>query len=121
MKNKSKQKDKIVAKKLDKKEYKPKIRIKVKSYDHRIIDEAIKNIIESLKHLDAKIIGPIFLPTEKRKYTVLRSSFVHKDSRDQYEKRTHKRLIDIIDFNPKVIEKLTGLDLPAGVDIEIKM
>ena len=101
--------------------YKPRIRIKVKSYDHRIIDEALRSIIESISRSKAKIIGPIFLPTQKKKYTVLRSSFVHKDSRDQFEKRVHKRLIDIIDFNKETLEILTSLHLPAGVDVEIKM
>ena len=71
--------------------YKPKIRIKVKSYDHRVIDEAIKNIVETIKRSDAKVIGPIPLPTDIKKYTVLRSTFVHKDSRDQFETRIHKR------------------------------
>ncbi|MDD3101982.1 MAG: 30S ribosomal protein S10 [Patescibacteria group bacterium] len=102
-------------------DFKPRIRIKVKSYDHRVIDEALKSIIEAVKRSDAKIIGPIFLPTEIKKFTVLRSSFVHKDARDQFEKRIHKRLIDITDFDPKTIETLTSLRLPAGVDIEIKL
>lgn len=101
--------------------YQPRIRIKVKSYDHRVIDEALKGIIEAISRSGAKVIGPIFLPTEKKKYTVLRSPFVHKDSRDQFEKRIHKRLLDIIDFNPQTLEILTGLHLPAGVDVEIKM
>lgn len=100
--------------------YKPKIRIKVKSYDHRVIDEAIKNIVETIKRSGAKVIGPVPLPTDIKKYTVLRSTFVHKDSRDQFETRIHKRLIDIEEFTPKTIELITGLNLPAGVDIEIK-
>jgi len=97
------------------------IRIKVKSYDHRIIDEAIKGIIEAVSRTGAEVIGPVFLPTEKRKYTVLRSSFVHKDSRDQFEKRVHKRLLDIVNFSQKTMETLTSLNLPAGIDVEIKM
>jgi small subunit ribosomal protein S10 len=101
--------------------YKPRIRIKIKSYDHRVIDEALKDIIEAASRSGAKIIGPIFLPTEKKKYTVLRSTFVHKNAQDQYEKRVHKRLLDIFDFNPQTLEILTGLHLPAGVDVEIKM
>lgn len=101
-------------------EYKPRIRIKVRSYDHRIIDEALKNIIETITRSGARAIGPIPLPTEKKKYTVLRATFVHKDARDQYEVRTHKRLIDIVDITPKTIELITSLNLPAGVDIEIK-
>lgn len=116
-----KNKKKAGVKKAKEAEYKPRIRIKVKAYDHRVIDEALKNIIESLRRSGAKIIGPIFLPTEKRKYTVLRSSFVHKDSQDQFETRVHKRLIDIVDFNQQTLETLTGLNLPAGVDVEIKM
>jgi len=101
-------------------EYKPRVRIKIKSYDHKLIDEALKNIIEAIKRSGAQVIGPIFLPTEIRKYTVLKSSFVHKDARDQYEKRTHKRLIEIVNFTPKTIEILTSLNLPAGVEVEIK-
>lgn len=100
---------------------KPRIRIKVKSYDHRVIDEALKEIIEAVSRTGAKVIGPIFLPTEKRKYTVLRSSFVHESSKDQFEKRVHKRLLDIVDFGQETMETLTGLNLPAGVDVEIKM
>jgi len=101
--------------------YQPRIRIKVRSYDHRVIDEALKGIIEAVVRTGAKVIGPIFLPTENKKYTVLRSSFVHKDSRDQFEKRIHKRLIDIVDFGSQTLEVLTSLHLPAGVDVEIKM
>jgi small subunit ribosomal protein S10 len=111
-------------KNIDKKEAdktQPRIRIKVKSYDHRIIDEALKEIIEAISRTGANVVGPIFLPTEKKKYTVIRSSFVHKDSRDQYEKRIHKRLLDIIDFSQETMETLTALHLPAGVDVEIKM
>jgi len=105
----------------DKLDDKPRIRIKVKSYDHRVIDEALKEIISAVSRSGAKIAGPIFLPTIKRKYTVLRSSFVHKNSQDQFEKRTHNRLIDIIEFNPQTLEILRSLNLPAGVDVEIKM
>ena len=116
--------DKIVQKKQSEKQEaknQPRIRIKVKSYDHRIIDEAIKGIIEAVSRTGAEVIGPVFLPTEKRKYTVLRSSFVHKDSRDQFEKRVHKRLLDIVNFSQKTMETLTSLNLPAGIDVEIKM
>jgi len=117
------EKRKKMSEKADEKEaeYKPRIRIKVRSYDHRIIDEALKTIIEAVEHSGAKVIGPIFLPTEKKKYTLLRSSFVHKDSREQFETRVHKRLLDIIDFTAATTEVLTSLNLPAGVDIEIKM
>ncbi|MEK7580009.1 MAG: 30S ribosomal protein S10 [Patescibacteria group bacterium] len=101
--------------------YKNRVRIKIKAYDHRIIDESLKNIVDTIKRTGAKVIGPIPLPTEKRKYTVLRSTFVKKDARDQYEIRTHKRLVDIVDITPQTIEALTNLSLPAGVDVEIKM
>lgn len=102
-------------------DYKPKIRIKIRSYDHRLIDDALKMIIESVERSGAKTIGPVFLPTEKKLYTVMRSSFVHKDARDQYEMRVHKRLIDIIDFTPETVEMLRNLHLPSSVNIEIKM
>ncbi len=101
--------------------YKNRVRIKIKAYDHRIIDESLKNIVDTIKRTGAKAIGPIPLPTDKRKYTVLRSTFVKKDARDQYEIRTHKRLIDLVDITPQTIEALTNLSLPAGVDVEIKM
>jgi len=102
-------------------ESQPRIRIKIKSYDYRVIDDVLKLIIEAVQRSGAKVIGPVFLPTEKKKYTVLKSTFVHKDARDQFEIRTHKRLIDIVNISPKTIETLTGLNLPAGVDVEIKM
>ena len=114
-------KQKLSKNKKDEVKYRPRIRIKVRSYDHRVIDEVLKVIIEAISRSGAKVIGPIFLPTEKKKYTVLRSSFVHKNSRDQFEKRVHKRLLDIIDFGPQTLETLTSLHLPAGVDVEIKM
>ncbi|MDD4606924.1 MAG: 30S ribosomal protein S10 [Patescibacteria group bacterium] len=98
-----------------------KIRIKIKAYDHKIIDQSTKSIIDIAQRTGAQIRGPIPLPTEKRRYTTLRSTFVHKDSREQFEIRTHKRFIDIINPTAKTIESLTSLNLPAGVDIEIKM
>ncbi len=97
------------------------IRIKIKAFDHKIIDQSTKTIIEAALRSGAKVVGPIPLPTEKQKYTVLRSTFVHKNARDQFEMRTHKRLIDIVDPQAKTIDALTSLNLPAGVDIEIKM
>ncbi len=100
---------------------KPKIRIKLRSFDHRLIDAALKTILEVIYNSGAKIIGPIYLPVERKVYTVLRSTFVHKDSREQFEKRIYKRLIDIIDYTPETLEALKTLHLPAGVDIEIKM
>jgi small subunit ribosomal protein S10 len=102
-------------------EVKPRIRIKLKAYDHKIIDQSAKQIVETAERSGAKIAGPVPLPTEIRKFTVNKSTFVHKDSRDQYEMRMHKRLIDILESTPKTIDSLTNLDLPAGVDIEIKM
>lgn len=102
-------------------EPKDRIRIKIKAFDHKIIDQSTKTIMSTVERTGAKAIGPIPLPTEKRKYTVLRSTFVHKDSRDQYEMRVHKRLLDIINLSPKTIDSLTNLSLPAGVDVEIKM
>ena len=102
-------------------EHHQRIRIKIKAYDHKIIDQSTRKIIETTERTGATVKGPIPLPTEKKKYTVLRSSFVHKDARDQYEIRIHKRLIDIIDPSPKTIDSLINLNLPAGVDIEIKM
>ncbi len=102
-------------------EVKPRIRIKIKAYDHKIIDQSAKLIVETAQRSGASIAGPVPLPTEIRRYTVNKSTFVHKDSRDQYEMRIHKRLIDIISPTPKTIDSLTNLDLPAGVDVEIKM
>jgi len=108
-------------KKKEEKEFKQRIRIKIKAFDHKIIDQSTKTIVETIGRSDAQFFGPIPLPTEKRKYTVNRSTFVHKDARDQYEMRIHKRMIDIIDPTAKTIEDLTNLSLPAGVDVEIKM
>lgn len=102
-------------------DFKQKIRIKIKAFDHKIIDQSTKTIIDTAQRSGAQIFGPIPLPTEIKKYTVNRSTFVHKDARDQYEMRTHKRLIDIVEPSAKTIEDLTNLSLPAGVDVEIKM
>jgi small subunit ribosomal protein S10 len=100
---------------------KSKIRIKIKAYDHKLIDQSAKQIVDTAKRSGANVTGPIPLPTEKKKYTVLKSTFVHKDSREQFEMRVHKRLIDITDPTPKTVDALTNLNLPAGVDVEIKM
>lgn len=97
------------------------IRIKIRAYDSRIIDQATKTIIETAERNEAKVVGPVPLPTEKTKVTVLRSTFVHKDAREQYEMRVHKRLIDIVNASPKCVDALMNLNLPAGVDVEIKM
>ncbi len=100
---------------------KSKIRIKIKSYDHKVLDNSCRQIVDTASRFVSKIVGPIPLPTEIKKYTVNRATFVHKDSRDQFELRAHKRLIDILDPNQKVVDALMNLNLPAGVDIEIKM
>ena len=102
-------------------EHRQRIRIKIKAYDHKIIDQSARTIMDTAKRSGADIIGPIPLPTEDNKFTVIRSAFVHKDSREQFEMRIHKRLIDIIEPTPKTIDALMGLNLPAGVDVEIKM
>ena len=100
---------------------KPRLRIKLRAYDHKVIDSSTRQIVETALRYGAEIAGPVPLPTEIHKYTVNRSSFIHKDAREQFETRIHKRLIDILSPNPKVIDALTNLNLPAGVDIEIKM
>lgn len=97
------------------------IRIKIRAYDHKIIDQAARTIIDTAERTGASVRGPVPLPTEKRKYTVNSSTFVHKDARDQFEMRVHKRLIDIVNPTGRTIESLTSLSLPAGVDVEIKM
>lgn len=102
-------------------EVKQRIRIRIRAYDHKIIDQSTRTIIETAQRTGAIVRGPVPLPTERTKYTVNRSTFVHKDAREQYEMRVHKRLVDIYDPTPKTIEALTNLNLPAGVDVEIKM
>jgi len=97
------------------------IRIRLKAFDSRIIDRSVRQIIDTLEKTDVRVIGPVPLPTEIEKITVNRSTFVHKDSREQFERRIHKRLIEIPSPTLKVIDSLRNLDLPAGVDIEIKM
>jgi small subunit ribosomal protein S10 len=100
---------------------KQRIRIRLKAYDHRILDQSAAQIVDTAQNTGARVSGPVPLPTEIAKYTVLRSPFIDKDSREQFEIRTHKRLIDIIEPTPKTVEALTRLNLPAGVDIEIKL
>ena len=102
-------------------EVRPKIRIKLRAYDHKVIDNSARQIVEVALRYGAEVAGPVPLPTETHKYTVNRSSFVHKDAREQFEMRTHKRLIDILSPNQRVIDALTNLNLPAGLDIELKM
>ncbi len=98
-----------------------KIRIVLKSYDHRLIDSAVSIIIDNVKRTGAKIAGPVPLPTKKEIITILRSVHKHKDSREQFERRTHKRLIDLLTPGPKTVETLTALTLPEGVDITLKI
>lgn len=98
-----------------------KLRIRVRAYEHKILDTSVKQIIDTALRFDAKVIGPIPLPTEIKKYTVNRSSFVYKDAREQFEMRMHKRVIDIMNPGAKVIEALTNLSLPSGVSIDVKM
>ena len=100
---------------------KQKIRIKIKSFDHKVIDETSKLIIDNAVRTGAIVAGPIPLPTKIDKFTVLKSTFVHKNAREQFEMRTHSRLIDITESTPHTIESLSNLSLPAGVEIEIKM
>ncbi len=99
----------------------PRVRVKIKAYDHKIIDAATKTIIDTAERNGAKVVGPVPLPTHIQKYSVNRATFVHKTAQEQYEMRTHKRLIDIFDTNPKAIDALMNLNLPSGVDVEIKM
>ena len=98
-----------------------KIRIRLKAYDHEIIDQSTKKIVETVARTQASIRGPIPLPTDKHRYTVIRGPHIDKDSREHFEIRVHKRLIDIIDPNAKTIDSLQRIELPAGVDIEIKI
>jgi|SRR5699024_19138 len=100
---------------------KEKIRIRLKAYDHRVLDQSAEKIVNTAKRSGANVSGPIPLPTDKEIFTVLRSVHVYKSSREQFERRTHKRLIDIVDPTPKTVDSLMRLDLPSGVDIEIKL
>ena len=98
-----------------------KIRIRLKAYDHRVLDQSTSEIVETAKRTGARVAGPIPLPTLKNKWTVLRSPHVDKKSREQFELKTHKRVIDILDSRAQTVDALTKLDLPAGVDVEIKV
>jgi len=98
-----------------------KIRIRLKAYDHRLLDQSTEKIVETAKRTGAKVIGPVPLPVRRNLYCVLRSPHVDKKSREHFEVRTHKRLIDIIEPSPKTVDQLMRLDLPAGVDIEVKL
>ena len=98
-----------------------KLRIRVRAYDSKILDASVKQIIDTALRFDVKVLGPIPLPTEIKKYTVNRAAFVYKNAREQFEMRVHKRLIDIVNPQAKVIEALTNLSLPSGVNIDVKM
>lgn len=107
--------------KKEKTEGKVVLRIRVRAYESKILDASVKQIMDTAMRYDASIVGPVPLPTEIKKYTVNRASFVYKNTREQFEIRVHKRLIDIINPNPKTVEALTNLSLPSGVDIDVKM
>ncbi len=98
-----------------------KLRIRVRAYEHKILDLSVKQIMDTAQRFDAHVVGPVPLPTEIKRWTVNRSTFVYKNAREQFEMRIHKRLIDILSPSPKVVEALTNLDLPAGVTIDVKM
>jgi small subunit ribosomal protein S10 len=98
-----------------------KIRIRLKGYDHRVLDQSVKQIVETAERTGAAVIGPVPLPTKIEKFTVIRGPFIDKDSQEQFEVRTHKRLIDVLEPSSKTIDTLMRLNLPAGVDIEIKL
>jgi len=104
-----------------KEESKVVLRIRIRAYESKILDASVKQIIDTAMRYDAEIVGPVPLPTEIKKYTVNRASFIYKNTREQFEIRVHKRLIDIINPNPKTVEALTNLSLPSGVDIDVKM
>ncbi|MEI6396487.1 MAG: 30S ribosomal protein S10 [Candidatus Taylorbacteria bacterium] len=99
----------------------PHLRIRIRAYEHKILDASLKQIMDTAARYDVEVHGPVPLPTEIKKYTVNRASFIDKNSREQFEMRVHKRLIDIINPNPKVIEALTNMSLPSGVNIDVKM
>lgn len=103
------------------KEQQERLRIRVRAYDHKVIDNSVRQIVEAVKRFGVDVVGPVPLPTEIRKYTVNRSPFVFKNAREQFEMRVHKRVIDIINPNPRIVDALTNLTLPAGVDIEVKV
>lgn len=107
--------------KATKEEVVSKLRIRVRAYEYKILDVSVKQIIDTALRYDAKILGPIPLPTEIKKYTVNRSAFIYKNAREQFEMRVHKRLIDILNPTPKIMEALTNLSLPSGVNIDVKI
>jgi len=100
---------------------KQRIRIKLRAYDHKILDQSVKRIVETIERSGAKICGPIPLPTKISRFSVLRSPFTHKDSQEQFEMKVHKRVIDILESNPKTVDALMGMNLPTGVHVEVKL
>ncbi|HEY9584589.1 MAG TPA: 30S ribosomal protein S10 [Candidatus Paceibacterota bacterium] len=114
-------KKRVAAKLPAKEDVVQKLRIRVRSYEHKVLDASVKQIMDTALRYDAKIVGPVPLPTEIKKYTVNRSSFIYKNSREQFEMRVHRRLIDIINPTGKLIEALTNMSLPSGVNIDVKM
>ncbi len=114
-------KAKAVKKAAPKADASPRLRIRVRAYESKILDASVKQIIDTALRYDVQVLGPVPLPTEIKKYTVNRSSFVYKNAREQFEMRVHKRLIDILNPNAKIIEALTNMSLPSGVNIDVKM
>ena len=98
-----------------------KLRLRVRGYDHTLVDSSVKQIIDTALRYEANVVGPIPLPTDMKKFTVNRSPFIDKDSREQFEMRTHKRIVDITNPNPKIVDALTNLSLPSGVSVDVKM
>lgn len=112
---------KIASAKTPKMEDIGKLRIRVRAYENKVLDASVKQIIDTAMRYDARIVGPIPLPTEIKKYTVNRSTFVHKNAREQFEMRVHKRVLDILNPTPKIVEALTNMSLPSGVNVDVKM
>jgi len=112
---------KLTTKKVGDKEVTNMLRIRVRAYENKVLDASVKQIVDTALRYDAEVVGPTPLPTEIKKYTVLRSAFIYKNAREQFEMRVHKRLIDIMNPGAKVIEALTNLTLPSGVNIDVKM
>ncbi len=98
-----------------------KLRLRVRGYDHKVLDQSVKQIIDTALRYDAEIVGPVPLPTDIKKFTVNASTFIYKDAREQFEVRTHKRIIDIVNPTPKIIDALTNLSLPSGVSVDVRM
>jgi len=100
---------------------KQRIRIKLKAYDHKILDQSVKRIVETIERSGAKVCGPVPLPTKISRFSILRSPHTHKDSQEQFEMKIHKRVIDIVESNPKTVDALMGMNLPTGVHVEVKL